>query len=138
MGGRRFLLGIEPVMPDDDNDLLTARTTLQTGYVRLLLTCRSCLRSGDADLQGLIDGGRGDVPLTQLKFRWSYCGHREVEALIQHETAIRMNERLILGQQIDRPSYIAFKCRPVSSRQVTGPFQSTQSSRAPAWGSFSA
>ena len=32
-------------MPDDDTDLPTARTTMQTGYVRLLLTCaRACDR----------------------------------------------------------------------------------------------
>jgi hypothetical protein len=36
--------------------------------VRLLLTCRSCLRPRNADLQGLIDAGRGDVPLVNLKF----------------------------------------------------------------------
>jgi len=29
-------------MADDYNDLPTARTTLQTGYVRRLLTCGSC------------------------------------------------------------------------------------------------
>jgi hypothetical protein len=61
---------IELVMSDDYTDLPTARTTLLTGYVRLLLACRSCLRSRDADLQGLIDAGRGDVPLVNLKFRW--------------------------------------------------------------------
>ncbi len=69
-------------MADDYTDLPTARTTLQTGYVRLLLTCCSCLRSRDADLQGLIDAGRGDVPLVQLRFRCSYCGHREIDAMI--------------------------------------------------------
>jgi hypothetical protein len=82
-GWSAFSVGrIEPVMPDDDNDLPTARTTLQTGYVRLLLTCRSCLRSRDADLQGLTNAGRGDVPLVNLRFRCSYCGHREIDAVI--------------------------------------------------------
>jgi hypothetical protein len=68
-------------MPDDDTDLPTATTMLQTGYVRLLLTCRSCLRSRNADLQELIDGGRGDVPLVNLRFRCNYCGHREIDAV---------------------------------------------------------
>jgi hypothetical protein len=68
-------------MADDYNELPPARTTRQTGYVRLL-TCRSCLRSRDADLHGLVDGGHGDVPLTHLKFRCSYCGHREIDAVI--------------------------------------------------------
>jgi hypothetical protein len=69
-------------MADDYTDLPTARTTMQTGYVRLLLTCGSCRRSRDADLQGLIEAGRGDVPPVNLKFRCSYCGHREIDAVI--------------------------------------------------------
>jgi hypothetical protein len=77
-------------MSDDDTDLPTARTTLQTGYVRLLLTCGSCLRSRDADLQGLIDAGRGDVPLVNLKFRCSYCGHREIDAVIAPKDSAKL------------------------------------------------
>ena len=62
--------------------LPTARTTLQARYVDLRLTCCSCLRSGSADLQALVDAGNGDVPLIQLRFRCSYCGHRDVDALV--------------------------------------------------------
>ena len=73
---------IESVMSDDYNEPPTARTMLQSGYVRLLLTCGSCLRSRDADLQELIDAARGDGPVVNLKFRCSYCGHREIDAVI--------------------------------------------------------
>jgi hypothetical protein len=62
--------------------LPTARTTLQASYVALRLTCRSCLRSRNADLQALVDAGNGDVPLVQLRFRCSYCGHRNVDVLV--------------------------------------------------------
>jgi hypothetical protein len=41
--------------------------------VRVLLTCRSCQQQRDADLQALIDSGRGDVPLAQLHWRCSRC-----------------------------------------------------------------
>jgi hypothetical protein len=55
------------------DDLPTARTTLGARYVRLSLHCGSCGRSRDADLQGLIDAGRGDVPLVNLRFRCSFA-----------------------------------------------------------------
>jgi hypothetical protein len=64
------------------NALPTARTTLQARYVHLRLTCRSCLRSRNADLQALVNAGNGDVPLVHLRFRCSYCGHRSVDALV--------------------------------------------------------
>jgi hypothetical protein len=41
------------------------------------------LRSRNADLQALVDAGNGDdVPLVQLRFRCSYCGHRDVDVLV--------------------------------------------------------
>jgi hypothetical protein len=53
--------------------LPTARATLRTGYVRMLVFCNSCRHQADADLQALVDAGRGDVPLTELRFRCSNC-----------------------------------------------------------------
>ena len=41
-----------------EDDLPTPRTTLAARYVRVLLTCWHCRHQADADLQGLIDGGR--------------------------------------------------------------------------------
>ena len=42
----------------------------------------AALRSRTAGLQALIDDGRGDVPLIHLRFRCSYCGHRNIDALV--------------------------------------------------------
>jgi hypothetical protein len=39
------------------------------------------------------DGGHGDVPLVNLKFRCSYCGHREIDAVITP----RPNSRSTVG-----------------------------------------
>jgi hypothetical protein len=50
------------------------RTTLRTGYVRVLVFCNSCRQQADADLQAIVESGRGDVPLTELRFRGSQCG----------------------------------------------------------------
>jgi hypothetical protein len=44
-------------MPDG---LPTARSTLRTGYVRVLVFCKSCRHQANADLQRLVDEGRGD------------------------------------------------------------------------------
>ena len=46
----------------DGDGLPTARTTLRTSYVRVLLTCRSCRHQRDADFAALIAAGRGDTP----------------------------------------------------------------------------
>jgi hypothetical protein len=56
-----------------DDALPTARTTRRTGYVRVLVFCNSCRHQADADLQAIVDAGRGDVPLTELWFRCSQC-----------------------------------------------------------------
>jgi hypothetical protein len=53
-----------------------------TSYVRLLLTCHSCLRQRDADLEALIDAGRGDVALVQMKWRCDNCGSRLAEFIV--------------------------------------------------------
>jgi hypothetical protein len=37
--------------------LPTARTTLRTGYVRVLVFCTSCRHQADADLQAIAEAG---------------------------------------------------------------------------------
>jgi hypothetical protein len=61
--------------------LPTARTTLRTGYVRVLVFCKSCRHQADADLQALIDAGRGDVP---HRLRSDLAGRRE--AAVRHRS----------------------------------------------------
>jgi hypothetical protein len=38
-----------------DDDLPTPRTTLRTGYVRVLVFCNSCRHQADADLQAIVE-----------------------------------------------------------------------------------
>ena len=57
-----------------DDTLPSVRTTQRTGYVRVLVFCNSCRHQVDADLQAIADAGRGDMPLTELRFRCSQCG----------------------------------------------------------------
>jgi hypothetical protein len=41
----------------------SVRTTLRTGYVRVLVFCNSCRHQADADLQAHVDAGHGNVLL---------------------------------------------------------------------------
>ena len=49
------------------------RSTLRTGYVRVLVFCKACRHQANADLARLVDSGRGDVPLRELRFRCASC-----------------------------------------------------------------
>ena len=66
----------------DDTDLPTPRTTLAARYVRVLLTCWHCRHHADADLQGLIDGDRGDVPLVRLRRRCTRCKSDRIDMVV--------------------------------------------------------
>jgi len=65
-------------MPDA---LPTPRTTLAARYVRVVLTCCSCRHQRDADLQALVDAGRGDVPLIHLRWRCSRCRSARIDMI---------------------------------------------------------
>ena len=65
-----------------DDALPTARTTLRTGDVRVLVFCKSCRHQADADLQASVDAGRGNVPLTELRFRCSRCGTDRIDFVV--------------------------------------------------------
>jgi len=68
-------------IPPDHHELPTPRSTLATGFVRVLVFCTSCRHQRDADLQRLITAGHGDVPLIHLKFRCSRCGSQRVDSV---------------------------------------------------------
>jgi hypothetical protein len=70
-------------------DLPTARTTLRTGYVRVLVFCNSCRHQADADLQAFVDAGRGDWPLTALRFRCSRCGTDRTDFVVTSRDVVK-------------------------------------------------
>jgi len=64
------------------DDFPTARTMLrQDAWLCLLVWCKACHHQRVADLQAIIDVGRGDVPLKDLKFRCAQCGSWSSDAL---------------------------------------------------------
>jgi hypothetical protein len=54
------------------DDLPTPRSTLQSP-LRVWVWCKACHRQAFADLQKLVDSGRGDVPLIKLRYLCSHC-----------------------------------------------------------------
>ena len=67
--------------PHDDG-IPTARTARRTGYERVLVICNSCRHQAEADLQAIVESGRGDVPLIELQFRCSQCGTDRTDTVV--------------------------------------------------------
>jgi hypothetical protein len=62
--------------------LPTPRSTLQAGYVRVLVWCKACRHRADADLPALISAGRGDTLLRELRFPCSDCRSRLTDFVV--------------------------------------------------------
>lgn len=75
-------------MPDGAG-LPTPRTTLRSGYARVLVWCKGCRHQANADLQRLIDAGRGDVPLIRLRFRCGQCSSRLTDYVVTVRGGVR-------------------------------------------------
>ena len=75
-------------MPDDYHGLPTPRTTLAASYVCVLVWCKSCRHQAPADMQKMIDAGKGDVPLTWLRFRSSNCRSSLTDFVCTERTTI--------------------------------------------------
>jgi hypothetical protein len=69
--------------------LPTARTTLRSRYVQVLVWCKACRHQAEANLQALVDAGRGDVPLIHLRFRCTNCGSRLTGWIVTSRDQVR-------------------------------------------------
>jgi hypothetical protein len=71
-----------------DAGLPTPRSTLCSG-LRVLVRCTACRHRDYADLQALIDNGRGDVPLIRLRYRCGNCpsGSRFTDWVVTNDYA---------------------------------------------------
>jgi hypothetical protein len=63
------------------DDLPTPRSIAQAGF-RVHVWCKSCHHAQDADLEGLVAGGRGDVPLVRMRWRCGNCGSRLTDSVV--------------------------------------------------------
>jgi hypothetical protein len=66
----------------------------QDGWLCLLVWCTACHHQSPANLQAIIDSGRGDVPLKDLKFRCTKCHSALTDAVV-----MRLPLREIMRQQ---------------------------------------
>jgi hypothetical protein len=65
------------------DNLPTARNTLpKDSWLCWSVRCQACGRRGPADLQAIIDAGKGDKPLKDLKFRCARCGSRSTDKVM--------------------------------------------------------
>jgi hypothetical protein len=65
----------------------------QSGWLCLLEWCKACQHQVPADLPALVDTGRGDVPLTELRFRCTECGSRRTDHVVLARSAYRVQAR---------------------------------------------
>jgi len=73
------------------SDFPTARNTLpKDWWLCWSVRCKACGRRGPADLRAIIEAGKGDVPLKDLKFRCAKCGSRMTDAVMTSRDAQRV------------------------------------------------
>jgi len=60
----------------------------QAGWLCVLVWCKSSHHRAPADLQAIIDAGRGDVPLKDLRFRCTKCGSRLTDSVVMARDAL--------------------------------------------------
>jgi hypothetical protein len=60
----------------------------QDGWLCLLVWCTACHHQSPANLQAIIDSGRGDVPLKDLKFRCTKCHSALTDAVVMSRDAL--------------------------------------------------
>jgi hypothetical protein len=57
--------------------------------MRVLVFCNLCRHQADADLYTLVESGRGDVPLTELRFRCSNCGTYRTDFVVTSQDVVK-------------------------------------------------
>jgi hypothetical protein len=74
------------------DDLPTARTMQkQADWLCQLVWCKACHHEAEADLQAIIDAGKGDVPLKDLRFRCTRCGSsRFTDSVVMAKDALHV------------------------------------------------
>ena len=87
----------------------------QDGWLCLLVFCKACRHQALADLQSIIDSGRGVVPLKDLKFRCTNCGSSRTDHFVMSRDALNVQlRRGRAGKEAGRKT--ARPVRPAVSR----------------------
>jgi hypothetical protein len=87
------------LLPGGMTDRLpTAKSMLPQSLLCVLVWCKACHHQAPANLQAIIDGGRGDVPLRSLRFRCASCGSRLTDHVMMGRDALRVTPWCSGGQ----------------------------------------
>jgi hypothetical protein len=71
------------------SDLPTARSMLPNdSWLCVFVWCKAYHHQAPADLQAIIDAGRGDVPVKDLKFRCTSCSSALTDFVIMSRDAL--------------------------------------------------
>jgi hypothetical protein len=72
-------------------DFPTARTMLPNdSWLCVFVWCTACHHQAPADLRAIIDAGRGDVPVKDLKFRCTSCSSALTDFVIMSRDSLRV------------------------------------------------
>jgi hypothetical protein len=52
------------------------------GNDRLVIWCKACCKQRELPFRTLVDEGKGDIPIINLRFRCSNCGSRLTDAVV--------------------------------------------------------
>jgi hypothetical protein len=70
-------------------DFPTARTMLPNdSWLCVFVWCKACHHQAPADLQAIIDAGRGDVPVKDLSFRCTSCSSALTDFVVMSRDAL--------------------------------------------------
>ena len=76
-------------MPDH-HELPTLRSMLTSSHVAVLVCCKSRRHQSAADLQRLVEAGRDDVPLIELRWRSANCRSGPTDFVCTSQDATRV------------------------------------------------
>ena len=60
----------------------------QTAWLCLLVWCKACRHQAPTGLQAVVDAGRGDAPIKDLRFRCTNCGSRLTDSVVMAKDAL--------------------------------------------------
>ena len=60
----------------------------QDAWLCLFVWCKACHHRGPADLRAIIDAGRGDVPVKDLRFRCTSCSSALTDFVVMSRDAL--------------------------------------------------
>ena len=75
-------LDAECGMPEELRDHLPTARDFRTSNYRLIVWCKACRHQTEMPFPTIVEQGKGDVPLIDLRFRCENCGSRLTDSAV--------------------------------------------------------